>query len=57
MKKLIALNESKEDEISRSAIGLILKAIAKAKLEMIKDNEVIIAPMVFLAMHASKDDG
>ncbi|CAH2075093.1 unnamed protein product, partial [Iphiclides podalirius] len=57
MKKLINLYETKEDEISRSAIALVLKAVAKAKIDHIKDNEEILAPLVFLAMHAPKDEG
>lgn len=57
MKKLINLYETKEDDTSRSAIALVLKAVAKAKIEHIKDNENILAPVVFLAMHGLKDDG
>lgn len=57
MKKLITLYETKEDDMSRSAIALCLKSISKAKIEHVKDNEVILAPMVFLAMHGPKDDG
>ncbi|XP_068630379.1 proteasome-associated protein ECM29 homolog [Battus philenor] len=56
MKKLINLYETKEDDMSRSAIGLTLKSIAKAKIDHIKDNEEILAPVVFLAMHAPKDE-
>ncbi|XP_045493111.1 proteasome adapter and scaffold protein ECM29 [Colias croceus] len=56
MKKLITLYETKEDDSARSAIALTLKSIAKAKIEHIKDNEAILAPIVFLAMHAPKDD-
>ncbi|CAB3243794.1 unnamed protein product [Arctia plantaginis] len=56
MKKLLTLYETKEDDTSRQAIGLTLKAIAKAKIEHIKDNENILAAMVFLAMHGPKDD-
>ncbi|XP_075970288.1 proteasome-associated protein ECM29 homolog [Anticarsia gemmatalis] len=56
MKKLVTLYETKEDDTSRQAIGLTLKSIAKAKIEHIKDNENVIAAMVFLAMHAPKDD-
>ncbi|KAI8428500.1 hypothetical protein MSG28_007292 [Choristoneura fumiferana] len=56
MKKLVNLYETKEEETARSAIALTLKSIAKAKIEHIKDNEAVLAPMVFLAMHASKDD-
>lgn len=57
MKKLVNIYETKEDDMSRSAVALTLKAIAKAKIEHIKDNENILAPMVFLAMHGPKDDG
>lgn len=57
MKKLVSLYETKEDDMSRSAIGLVLKSVAKAKIEHIKDNEELLAPTVFLAMHAPKDDG
>ena len=57
MKKLVTLYETREDDISRSAIALCLKSISKAKIEHIKDNETILAPMVFLAMHGPKDDG
>ncbi|XP_052750867.1 proteasome-associated protein ECM29 homolog [Galleria mellonella] len=56
MKKLVNLYETKEDDISRSAIALTLKSVAKAKIEHIKDNEEVLAPMVFLAMHGPKDD-
>ncbi|CAG5035645.1 unnamed protein product [Parnassius apollo] len=56
IKKLINLYETKEDDISRSAIALTLKSIAKAKIDHIKDNEEILAPVVFLAMHAPKDE-
>ncbi|XP_072940517.1 proteasome adapter and scaffold protein ECM29 [Epargyreus clarus] len=56
MKKLINLYETKEDDTSRSAIALTLKSIAKAKIEHIKDNEDVLAPIVFLAMHAPKDE-
>ncbi|XP_039748644.1 proteasome-associated protein ECM29 homolog [Pararge aegeria] len=56
MKKLITLYETKEDDGSRSAIALTLKSVAKAKIEHIKDNEDILAPVVFLAMHAPKED-
>ncbi|XP_041976007.1 proteasome-associated protein ECM29 homolog [Aricia agestis] len=56
MDKLRTLYETKEDDASRSAIALTLKAVAKAKIEIIKDNEAILAPVVFLAMHAPKDD-
>ncbi|CAH0749868.1 unnamed protein product [Diatraea saccharalis] len=56
MKKLVNLYETKEDDLSRSAVALTLKAVAKAKIEHIKDNEDILAPMVFLAMHGLKDD-
>ncbi|CAH0727922.1 unnamed protein product, partial [Brenthis ino] len=56
MKKLVNLYETKEDDASRSAIALTLKSIAKAKIEHIKDNEEILAPVVFLAMHAPKED-
>ncbi|XP_060801096.1 proteasome-associated protein ECM29 homolog [Amyelois transitella] len=56
MKKLVGLYETKEDEASRSAIALTLKSVAKAKIEHIKDNEEILAPVVFLAMHAPKDN-
>ncbi|XP_052738355.1 proteasome-associated protein ECM29 homolog [Bicyclus anynana] len=56
MKKLVTLYETKEDDASRSAIALTLKSVAKAKIEHIKDNEEILAPVVFLAMHAPKDD-
>ncbi|RVE49284.1 hypothetical protein evm_006078 [Chilo suppressalis] len=56
MKKLVNLYETKEDDASRTAVALTLKAIAKAKIEHIKDNEEILAPMVFLAMHGQKDD-
>ncbi|XP_026485739.2 proteasome-associated protein ECM29 homolog [Vanessa tameamea] len=55
MKKLVNLYETKEDEASRSAIALTLKSVAKAKIEHIKDNEEILAPVVFLAMHGPKD--
>lgn len=57
MKKLVSLYESKEEEAARSAIALTLKAVAKAKIEHIKDNEEVLAPVIFLAMHAPKDDG
>lgn len=57
MKKLVTLYETKEDDMSRSAVALVLKSIAKAKIEHIKDNEEVLAPMVFLAMHGPKDDG
>lgn len=57
MKKLVSLYETKEDDASRSAIALVLKSVAKAKIEHIKDNEALLAPAVFLAMHAPKDDG
>lgn len=57
MKKLVTLYETKEDDTSRMAIALCLKSIAKAKIEHIKDNETILAPMVFLAMHGPKDEG
>lgn len=56
MKKLVSFYETKEDDMSKSAIALTLKAIAKAKIEHIKDNETVLAPMVFLAMHGLKDD-
>ncbi|XP_037874946.1 proteasome adapter and scaffold protein ECM29 isoform X1 [Bombyx mori] len=56
MKKLVSLYETKEDDVSRSAIALTLKAVSKAKLEHIKDNEAVLAPMVFLAMHGLEDD-
>ncbi|XP_063621128.1 proteasome-associated protein ECM29 homolog [Cydia splendana] len=56
MKKLVGLYETKEEETARSAIALTLKSIAKAKIEHVKDNEAVLAPMVFLAMHAPKDD-
>lgn len=56
LKKLVSLYETKEDDVSRQAIALTLKSIAKAKIEHIKDNEDILASMVFLAMHAPKDD-
>ncbi|KAI5643789.1 hypothetical protein NE865_04185 [Phthorimaea operculella] len=56
MKKLVNLYETKEDDTARSAIALVLKAVSKAKHEHIKDNEAILAPMVFLAMHAPKDE-
>ncbi|GBP15166.1 Proteasome adapter and scaffold protein ECM29 [Eumeta japonica] len=56
MKKLVTYYEEKDDDVTRSSIALILKAVAKAKLEVIKDNEKVIAPMVFLAMHAPKDE-
>ncbi|XP_026729465.1 proteasome-associated protein ECM29 homolog [Trichoplusia ni] len=56
MKKLVTLYETKEDDMSRQAIALCLKSIAKAKIEHIKDNETLLAPMVFLAMHGPKDD-
>ncbi|KAL0840590.1 hypothetical protein ABMA28_015796 [Loxostege sticticalis] len=56
MKKLVTLYETKEDDMSRSAVALVLKSIAKAKIEHIKDNEEVLAPMVFLAMHGPKDD-
>lgn len=57
MKKLVNIYETKDDNISKSVVALILKSVSKAKIELIKDNEEIIAPMVFLAMHAPKDDG
>lgn len=57
MKKLRNLYETKEDDLTRSIIALVLKSVAKAKIEHIKDNERIIAPIVFLAMHAPKDNG
>lgn len=57
MKKLVNLYETKEDDASRSAIALTLKSVAKAKIEHIKDNEEILAPVVFLAMHAPKENG
>lgn len=57
MKKLVTLYETKEDDMSRSAIALCLKSISKAKIEHIKDNEDVLAPMVFLAMHGPKDEG
>lgn len=57
MKKLVNLYETKEDDASRSAVALTLKAVAKAKIEHIKDNEETLVPVVFLAMHASKEDG
>lgn len=53
----MTLYETKEDDLSRSAIALTLKSIAKAKIEHLKDNEEVLAPMVFLAMHGPKDDG
>ncbi|XP_053602483.1 proteasome adapter and scaffold protein ECM29 isoform X2 [Plodia interpunctella] len=56
MKKLVALYETKEDDASRSAIALTLKSVAKAKIEHVKDNEEVLAPVVFLAMHAPKDN-
>ncbi|XP_032510836.2 proteasome adapter and scaffold protein ECM29 [Danaus plexippus] len=56
MKKLVNLYETKEDDASRSAVALTLKAVAKAKIEHIKDNEETLVPVVFLAMHASKED-
>ncbi|KAF9798599.1 hypothetical protein SFRURICE_008332 [Spodoptera frugiperda] len=56
MKKLVTLYETKEDDMSRSAIALCLKSISKAKIEHIKDNEDVLAPMVFLAMHGPKDE-
>ncbi|CAH4007387.1 unnamed protein product [Pieris brassicae] len=56
MKKLVNLYETKEDDLARSAIALTLKSVAKAKIEHIKDNEGILAPIVFLAMHAPKDN-
>ncbi|CAK1553468.1 unnamed protein product [Leptosia nina] len=56
MKKLVNLYETKEDDSARSAIALTLKSVAKAKIEHIKDNEAVIAPIVFLAMHAPKDN-
>ncbi|XP_048484818.1 proteasome adapter and scaffold protein ECM29 isoform X3 [Plutella xylostella] len=56
MKKLVNIYETKDDNISKSVVALILKSVSKAKIELIKDNEEIIAPMVFLAMHAPKDD-
>ncbi|CAH2107601.1 unnamed protein product [Euphydryas editha] len=56
MKKLVNLYETKEDDASRSAIALTLKSVAKAKIEHIKDNEDILAPVVFLAMHGTKDE-
>lgn len=57
MKKLVTLYETKEDDLSRSAVALTLKSVSKAKIEHIKDNEAILAPMVFLAMHGPKDEG
>ncbi|XP_013177902.1 PREDICTED: proteasome-associated protein ECM29 homolog isoform X1 [Papilio xuthus] len=56
MKKLINLYETKEDDVSRSAVALMLRAVAKAKADHLKDNEEILAPVVFLAMHAPKDE-
>nr|XP_049703179.1 proteasome adapter and scaffold protein ECM29 [Helicoverpa armigera] len=56
MKKLVTLYETKEDDTSRSAIALCLRSISKAKMEHIKDNETVLAPMVFLAMHGPKDE-
>ncbi|KAL4708413.1 hypothetical protein ACJJTC_019649, partial [Scirpophaga incertulas] len=56
MKKLVSLYETKDDDVSRSAVALVLKAVAKAKPELVKDYDHILAPMVFLAMHAPKDD-
>ncbi|KAG6456419.1 hypothetical protein O3G_MSEX009728 [Manduca sexta] len=56
MKKLVNLYETKEDDMSRSAIALTLKSVAKAKIEHIKNNEEVLAPTVFLAMHAPKDN-
>lgn len=57
MKKLVSFYESKDDEMTRSAIALILKAVSKANLETMKEHEEIIAPMVFFAMHGPKDEG
>ncbi|XP_049865676.1 proteasome adapter and scaffold protein ECM29 [Pectinophora gossypiella] len=56
MKKLVILYESKDDDVSHSAIARMLKAVAKAKIENVKDNEAILAPTVFIAMHAPKED-
>ncbi|KAJ2947108.1 hypothetical protein O0L34_g16457 [Tuta absoluta] len=56
MKKLVNLYETKEDDTARSAIALVLKAVSKAKHDHIKNNEATLAPMVFLAMHAPKDE-
>lgn len=56
MKKLVNLYETKEDDASRSAIALTLKSVAKAKIEHIKDNEEILASVVFLAMHVPKEN-
>jgi hypothetical protein len=57
MKKLVTVYASREDEMSRSGVALALKAVAKAKLDHLKDNEHTLAPMLFLAMHGPKDDG
>ncbi|XP_050678905.1 proteasome-associated protein ECM29 homolog [Leptidea sinapis] len=56
MRKLVNLYETKEDDSTRSSVALTLKAVAKAKIEHIKDNEGILAPLVYLAMHAPKDN-
>lgn len=57
MKKLVGFYESKEDDESRSAIALVLRAVSKANIELIKENEHLLAPTVFMAMHAPKSDG